>query len=175
MPNAETPAEKGVYYSAQDRIGIGGRFLIIVVDLSIVIAAGIACIALSRKFDPGTAFLAWLIFAVTYLIVLKATPIRTLGYRLCNAKLVDMNGVTPNVLRIMCRLLLTQIGVCNPILDPFWFRLGRKRTLRDLMMGTYVVKNGAQPTGRAEIIYRQLFILSYSFMYREVKEPAESL
>ena len=124
-----TTAEKGVIYSASDRIGIGGRFLIIVIDSSIVLIAGIACLELSRHFDPGNAFLAWLIFTISYLIVLKATPLRTIGYRVCGAKLVDMQGATPNVLRIICRLLLTQIGICNPILDPFWFRMGRKRTL----------------------------------------------
>jgi uncharacterized RDD family membrane protein YckC len=170
-PDSPSGLGYGAIYAMQDRLGLIRRLCIFAVDFILIQFVFIAAMQLFWAYSPKLAIGTWVLFTFGYLVILK-TYSRTLGYYLMGAKLVDIRGNCPGIFRVIFRLLLANAS--HPLLDPIWFEIGKKRALRDLLAGTYVVKNSAQPLGQSEIRHSYLFALSYSFMYREVVDGSAS-
>ncbi|HUG92131.1 MAG TPA: RDD family protein [Planctomycetaceae bacterium] len=172
-------SDEGVYFARSDCAGLGRRLLIVAIDLSVVCGGVGFAVALSET-RPGAspaairefAWCSLLSASLIYLAVLKRTSLSTLGYRLCDVRIVTLRGERPSVLRMTCRLLLWAFGPFNPVLD--WLWLGgdpSRQTLRDKVAGTLVVRRNAVPAGRGRIAvaFYDLFTLSIPFL--EVRRP----
>jgi uncharacterized RDD family membrane protein YckC len=173
---------EGVYYAREDCAGIGKRFLIWSIDL-VVIAIGLTFIAVSCnllvvRHDPAKiTFLLSMGFIYLYLTVLKASPVRTVGYILCNARIVTLRGKRPSLLRMTFRLLLWVFGPFNIVYDMIWVGVDDDRQgLRDRFAGTYVICSTARPAGRGPIHVAYYFAFGWTLTFPKVtgRTPCEN-
>ena len=166
---------EGVFYHRDDYAGLGRRFLIVVVDSIVCLAAGVAIFIVAALFSRdgvvplGTA-LVWLGFIYAYLAILKSTPVPTLGYLLTGVRLVNMRGERPSFLRTSFRLLLWVLGPIHPLVDFVWLANDPNRqTLRDRFAATYVIRKDAKPAGRGRIALVPYFIWGMTLFFREIR------
>jgi uncharacterized RDD family membrane protein YckC len=115
-----------------------------------------------------------------YLALLKRTSNGTLAYWLLGVKIVNLKGMRPSVLQMTFRWLILIFGPIHFLIDVLWVTSDEnKQTLRDKIVGTYVVRNHAVPIGRGEQILVKYFLLAFAFEFREVKrtlpEPNQAL
>jgi uncharacterized RDD family membrane protein YckC len=153
----------GCYFQDGDYVGLIRRSGITIVDFGVTLAGMIAL--------AGLGPFAVLVFVYVYLVVLNATPLRTLGFRLFDAKLVDLNGDSANVLQLSFRMLIASFTLGFPLFDLCWINMDRSRqTLRDMLAGTYVVRTRAAPQGQGEILQLVLFAMGHTFVYSRVRK-----
>jgi uncharacterized RDD family membrane protein YckC len=169
----------GVYYAAEDSIGVVRRIVIILIDLTVIILAGITLAAaltfLSMQVTERTAgrvalfgLLLYPVLVIAYLTVIKASRLRTIGYRMTGTKIVDVNGRRPSFFRMLLRLSLWLYGPI-PYLDLFWVGVDPDgQAIRDRFAGTCVVRNRATPAGRGEIHLVYYFAGGYLLFYPRV-------
>jgi uncharacterized RDD family membrane protein YckC len=165
-----TPPE-GVAYQQADyaglvrRIAAGGIDFVVILFLPAILALPFSGL-LERL--PRLAFLWWLGIAWLYLVVLKRSRLRTLGYRMTGVKIVDLHGGRPKLWRLTLRSLFAFCGPLAPVLDFLWISGNpQKRALRDLLGQTYVVRNNAQPVGRVPLRYHTYDIWTYNSIVLE--------
>lgn len=152
----------GCYFHPRDCVGLGGRFVILAIDF-------LAALTIVILIPPVAGPFVTLVGVWIYLVVLNATPFRTLGYRLVGARVVTLNGQSVNVFQLSYRMLITMLGIGNPLLDLCWMDLDRNRqTLRDKLAGTYVIRMNAEPAGRGTIQQSRIFAAGYTFVYQKV-------
>lgn len=165
----------GAYFLTSDYVGLMPRVAILIVDVFTLAlfytAAGAAFVNLDILTDDQflwfIAISAWL-----YMTVLKASRFRTVGYWLLGARIVDLNGGKPSLLRMTFRFLLCVFGPFSLIFDLLWVSTDQQRqTLRDRYAGTCVVKHRAEPVGRAEIRLVSYHALGFNLMYQQVMQP----
>lgn len=173
----DTSLGRGVYFAPGDYVGITRRMIILVIDFSLLLLAyilvAILYIAITGH-DPASRFhWSYLGFAWAYLTILKASPLRTVGYRLTGARILNLRGERPSVFRMTFRLLLWLFGPFNLIFDLFWAGTDDDRqTLRDRFSGTCVVNNSAEPLGTGEIHFTYYDALGMNMMYPRVVRPS---
>ena len=170
---------EGVYHAAGDYIGVVRRIVIILIDLSVIFAAGLALamtlVFMTLQVPQQTAnraaligLLLYAVLVVAYLTVIKASRLRTVGYRMTGTKIVDLNGRRPSFLRMLFRLSLWTLGMM-PLLDLFWAGIDPDRqAIRDRYAGTCVVRHRAQPAGRGEIHLVYYLACGYALFYPRV-------
>ena len=161
----------GAYYALDNLAGIGRRTAALVVDLGIVFVVCGVVIALGPELgvSQNVANALGLSLAWLYLAGLKARPTGTLGYRVANVQLVDLQGKPANLWKSTCRFLFLFGGPINLLFDLIWLTNDSNRqTLRDKLTGTYVIRRGAQPLGRGPITYPTYFIATLSFIVPNV-------
>ena len=171
----------GVYYVREDGAGIWRRLLALGIDAVVVLVA-ITIVGLALDILPGSV--AWPLFGavvlalpVTYLVLLRRSPVGTLGYALMGLRVVDLQGERPSLLVMTYRFslaalfLILAFGAALPlsILDFAWscgdpFR----QTLHDKLAGTYVIRKQAQPAGRGAVGVVACGIMGYFLLFREV-------
>ncbi len=158
----------GVYFKKEDYIGLWKRLLILTVDSCVIMVVMWATDTLwdLLPYDPVVFMvLEWgfPIFVLLYLTAIKASKIRTLGYRLVGAKVLNFKGERPSFFRMTLRLFLWVLGPINVVIDFIWVGIDQDRqSLRDRFAGTCLVKANAIPIGEAPIhlSYYQAFGLS---------------
>lgn len=169
----------GVYYETRDYIGLGRRLLILAIDLA-VLGAGwliveiISAAGFVSDATYGMLGIGLLLFAYLYLTVVKASRLRTLGYRIVGARIVTIKGERPSIFRMSYRLMLWVVGPLNVIADLIWLGVDRDRqSLRDHFAGTYVIGATATSVGEGPVhlAYFQAFTLS--LMLPTVTRPRE--
>lgn len=181
--------ENGVYYKIEDYGSLLRRFLAITVDLVVLILLSLliawiwAFFADSPNLEPAFEY-GWELIALTnpayfwcclfifylYMSVVKPTKLRTIGYRIANLKVVDLQGVRPSILKMTWRFLLLVFGPFSLLVDLIWLGGDENRqTLRDKLAATYVIRLNAVPMGTGIIVHRRYFLLCWSFLFREVK------
>jgi uncharacterized RDD family membrane protein YckC len=166
---------EGVFYAAGDYTSLVRRLLILVIDSAVIIAFGygveiVLGIARPQATDRWLPCI-WAALSWTYLTIIEASPLGTLGFLLTGAKVVNLKGERPSVFRMTLRLLLWVIGPFNLLLDVLWLAGDRRRQmLRDKIAGTYVVRKTASPAGRGRIRLANLMILGLNLAYPEVGE-----
>jgi uncharacterized RDD family membrane protein YckC len=167
---------EGIYYAPKAYASLIRRFVIIAIDIAAIGICGLLTYPLLVPFCDTIEELrsnikyVILVIAYLYLVFLKRTNFGTLGYWLFNAKIVNLQGKRPTIWQMTLRFILLILGPFHPILDFFWLGGDENRqTLRDKIVGTYVVEDGAVPAGRGKIIYVQYFLLTLSVSFREVK------
>jgi uncharacterized RDD family membrane protein YckC len=163
----------GVYFAPEDVAGLGRRVFVLAIDVLVVmlVCTPVVGVGFDAGFPPlavnATAFfLAWV-----YLAALKVTKFPTLGYRLANVQLVDLQGNRVSLWRSTCRFLFLFLTFGNSV-DLLLLSHDRNRqTLRDKMLGTFVIRRGARPLGSGPISYPTYFVGGLSFVFSEVTRP----
>lgn len=169
----KSPHPPGALFEESDYAGMWRRLLAIAIDFFVLWGVWFA-IAWTwyRVIRPGEeplgqATLCWLAFVYGYLVVFKASPVRTLGYRVAGVRIVDYRGQRPGIPRMTFRCGLWLLGPLNPLIDWLWLGSDRhKQTLRDKFAGTYVVRASAEPACMSprRTAYYSLFALTLMFI-----------
>lgn len=171
--------EYGVFYRPFDYCGAWRRLVVDMVDVIAAFAlfflAAVGIVLVDPDFTPMEDTILPLLFVVwfAYFVGFKASPLRTLGYRLGRVKAVTLQG-QPLTFWLHCvRFLFMVFGPVNFLVDLLWISTDPMRqTLRDKLAHTYVVKADATPAGEGRIVYRYYHILGWSFIFREVEPHA---
>ena len=124
-------------------------------------------------YRPLTPVLAtFLVVWFAYIVLLKASPLGTLGYRLMRVRIVDLHGRRPAFLSYVGRFLFSILGPFNLVVDLLWLWTDpHGQTLRDKMAHSYVVRARAEPLGWGEVVYASYHILGMSLVFAEVRQP----
>jgi hypothetical protein len=165
----------GVYYRAEDYIGLGPRILILLVDgivlvvIMLVLAIGWVIVG----HDDHRIF-AWIAIGAIWLysVPLKRSNFRTIGYHLTGVKLVTLKGKRPSLFMLTFRSLLWLLGPFNLLFDLMWCSADDDRqTMRDRFSGMCLVRNDATPIGTGEIHLAYFTALIYTLAYPRVVHP----
>ena len=172
--------KEGVYYAAKDYAGLIKRYFIIAVDLIVIYIFSLAVIVIFFDLPEKSELLIvsklHVVFFISYiyLVIVKRSDWGTLGYILTGVKIVSIEGERPPIWNMTLRFLLLILGPINLILDVFWLGGDEyKQTLRDKIVGTYVIAQDAVPLGRGEQLYVLYFLLGWSILFREVKTSSQ--
>ena len=171
----DTSFGQGVYYAADDYIGIGRRIVILFVDaLVLAMLLGILVVAwiVIRGWPP--ILLTILIFSVAWLYVVffKQSPRRTVGLWLTGCRVVNLQGNKPSLYALTVRSLLWMFGPFNLLFDILWCGLDDdKQTLRDRFAETCLIKDSATPIGTGEIHLTYFDIGTFNLAYPRVVHP----
>jgi uncharacterized RDD family membrane protein YckC len=164
----------GVIYDEPDYAGTLLRISIMLVDLIVVIFFYvIAYLIDDYLYDAyytnsfyNAVYIALLI-SFLYLTLLKASKIGTVGQMVTGTKILNINGKKPSLFSMTYRLLFWVVGPVNFIADLAWVSLNKeKRTLRDSLCNTIVVKKKAIPISNNEIKKIRVMALGFHFLYR---------
>jgi uncharacterized RDD family membrane protein YckC len=118
---------------------------------------------------PGCLLIVW-----GYVVLLKPTRLRTVGYRVAGCRIVNLQGERPSVFRMTFRSLLWIMGPFNLLIDLFWCASDDDRqTLRDRFAGTCVIRNDARPVGTGEVHLTRFNALGYALAYPAVVHRRE--
>ena len=173
------PRTDGVYYAHADYAGFWRRIIIDLIDfavavtLALIVSAAVATwVTTDHDAIPRIVFWAMLGVGFLYLIVLKRTNVRTLGYRLAGVRVVDLHGARPSLWALSVRTGFIVAGPLGALVDLLWLTGDRHRqALRDKFAHTYVVRQRAVPAGHGTIAHSTYTILGYGFLFPEVREP----
>ena len=175
---------RGVVFERKSYAGLGRRTTAIVVDVLVLWVAWIAIAytwyyLLRRGEAPLLeSWLSWVVVCAVYLTVLKASRVRTIGYRIAGLRLVDWQGEQPRIRRMLLRLVLCVMplsnfgtsAILNGVIDFFWLTADpHRQTLRDKLAGTYVVRSHAQPAGSATRTSMRYSLLGLTVILLELK------
>ena len=168
--------DEGVYFRPEDYVGLSWRLLIDVVDLIVVcgiwalLTLPLLMVLPKDKVLWGHTLLLTLAgVSFSYLVVLKRSRFRTLGYVLAGARIVNLRGDPPSIASMTLRLFFTVLGPFNLLLDLLWIGSDSYRqALHDKFAHTYVVKKTAVPSGRGPIGYASYDIFGWHFIFQEV-------
>ena len=173
--------QDGVYYQENDYIGVARRFFIDIVDGFIatvmsLIASVVLVAVMSDETFAAALPAVWIVVWFSYFVLLKGSKLRTIGYVLAGARIVDISGERPSLVNLSIRLLFAVFGPLNLLFDLFWIPSdSRRQALRDKFAHTYVIRRASSPAGRGPIVYAQYTIMGGSFLFQEVKTPVAAL
>jgi uncharacterized RDD family membrane protein YckC len=170
--HTDTSLGFGVYFAPEDYVGFGPRLVIFAIDGLVLLGS----LWLLQILWEGAVGRAWGLFALLaalsvwlYIVPLKRSPIRTVGYRLINCRLVTLDGKPPSLFMMTFRSLFWVFGPGNLILDFIWCGIDQDRqTLRDRYAGACLVKNGANPVGEGPIHLAYYDAMGYNLMLAHV-------
>ena len=175
-PPKATPFGEGVYFPARDYASVQTRLLILLVDVAvlwlvwIVLALALPLLSLCYA-DYSSMVLSRLLVVYLYLVPLKVSPVRTVGFRLAGVKIVTLKAVRPSILRMTFRLFLWLFPF-NVVYDLLWLAGDEcRQSIRDKVSGTYVIKNNAVALGVRPIRLVYLFCFGLNLACLEVKRP----
>lgn len=169
-------SKKGVFYADKDYAGIPRRLLILAIDFIVLACIAFIILILPVSLESETILsfklLGILLISYYYLAILKRSERGTLGYHLTGVRIVDLEGKRPSIWKMTFRFLLLVFGPFNFILDVFWLGGDKdKQTLRDKVVGTYVINRQADPVGDGAQKYVQYSLMTYNLLFREVSRP----
>jgi len=169
----------GVYYRRNDYMGVARRLLIDVIDIPVAMALSALVVFAAKALTGGRGIsleaALLLIGAVwfAYFVILKRSTIRTLGYIVFGARIVNLKGGQPTVLSLLARLCFAFIGPLKAVVDLFWLTGDPNRqAIRDKFAGTYVIRLNATPAGTGAIRLRTYMLWGMTFMFNEVRGDA---
>ncbi len=179
--NSDHSLGYGVYYPLEDYAGMGQRVAVMLIDSIVLVMIGVVqwilILSIVSNINPGfdpsdIFFLVWLSTAWVYLTVLKRSRTRTVAYRILGLRIVTTKGERPSLLTMTLRELLWIIGPFNLLLDLFWIGADtEQQSIRDCYLGTYVVRNTAEPIGEAPIHLTRYCGGGLALMYPRVVRP----
>jgi len=168
------PDPEGVEFAPGDHAGLGRRLLASAVDgvvlfvLWVVLFNVWLLLAETPGFNGATLGPAGMLAGFLYLGPLKRSRKGTLGYRLAGVRIVSLQGGRPSLLAMALRSGLYLIGNFAAV-DFLWFLMVKRRQkLSDQIVGTYVVRAGAEPVGRGRVVAAYYAGLGYFLRMREV-------
>lgn len=185
-----------VYYARSDYASFSRRLLAAAIDASVVLALAIAInvvVKLSDLLHPVhvpvddillapdlkrsettsdlTPVFTLLLVYFAYAIVLRWSPISTVGYRICRLKILNWRGDRPDLMHLIMRAicLVVSLFTLGPI-DFLWIFSGPYRlTLHDNVAQTLVVKIKAKPLGRGKVTFGIYEIILWNFTLPEIR------
>ena len=172
------------FYDPKDYVGIGKRFIVMIVDSLMLALIGIVLwmpflvLILSGMIqsDPGGMF--WILFLLAiwvYLAPMKRSDSGTVGYRLLGIKLVSTKGGRPSLINMTIRMMLWMFGPFNFVLDLLWLGAdSENQSLRDCYLSTYLVARNANPIGRAPVHLTRYNAMGFALAYPRVCRPRQS-
>ena len=165
----------GVYFAANDYIGFSPRLVIMFVDTAVLLAIAwlltFVWLIVMGVFTGVFALIVGLAFWL-YLVPLKRSKTRTIGYRLMRVKLVTLKGQRPSLMMLTFRSLLWIFGPCNFVLDLIWCGIDDDRqTMRDRFTYMCLVKNDAEPIGTGEVHLAYFNAFGYALTLPHVVHP----
>ena len=169
-------APPAVWFFPSDYAGFWRRLGVALADTAVILLILLAVTVTVALLDPvgewndAYLFAGWAALVWTYFVVLKRTPLGTVGYRLAGVRVVDAYGRPPGLGALTLRLAFGILGPLNIVLDLVWILSGQHRqALRDKFAHTYVVKAGAQPAGPARVVLRTHHVLGVAVVFRDVE------
>ncbi|MEZ6115907.1 MAG: RDD family protein [Pirellulaceae bacterium] len=171
----------GVYFDEQAYPGIVRRLLIWIVDCLVLLViaflvavlAGILLVMSGEENPRVLAIIAWmgvLLFSWIYLTQLKRSKWRTVGYRLLDVKMVNLQGNRPSLWAMHVRLLLILYWPFTPVISLLWIGADKDRqTLRDCYAGVYLIRSNAVPVGTGPLHLVWYFAFGHTFSYPRVQ------
>lgn len=185
-PSADSATPAGVpLYGREDYVGATRHLLISGIDAAVILlvvlplSSIIGFVAAAFTGLP-TLFLPWypMLCIWCYLAVLRPSRYRSLGYWVCDAKIVTIDGKAPSPLQMTRRLLWTCFwwsSIDRFIVDVFWAASNRERQMiRDLLVQTRLVRNRAKPIGRGKVVRSLLTGWGMVMWFAEVREQSKS-
>jgi uncharacterized RDD family membrane protein YckC len=169
----------GVYYARRDYAGFWRRLLVDAVDGSVVLVLVTLITVVSSLMIPNgfaamphVLFWSGLAVVFSYLVVLKRSPWRTLGYRLGGVRIVNLQGEQPSLAAMTLRAMFMFFGPLNVLIDALWLTGDKDRqSLRDKYARTYVIRKRAEAAGHGAIGFATYTLLGNGFLFAEVGEP----
>ena len=167
---------QGVYYAPGDYAGLLRRFIIIGMDFIVICFFSAIIIVLIFDLPKNIDYIfssktyVFLLFSYLYLAIIKRSDWGTVGYRLTGVRIVNLEGKRPSLWQMTFRFLLLVFGPFHILIDLFW--LGGddyRQTLRDKIVGTYVIKHDALPLGKGEQLLVPYYFFTWALWFREVK------
>ncbi|MDH4081620.1 MAG: RDD family protein [Nitrospira sp.] len=166
----------GVYFSDTDYIGPSRRIVIVCIDTVVLLVMGwglssawVGVFGHDEGLISALVIMIWL-----YLVLLKRSAWRTVGYRVAGAKLVNLQGTRPALWLLTLRSLLWMFFFIpsNFLIDFLWCSVDDDRqSIRDRIANTCLVKHHAVPIGTGEVHIAYYFVLGYMFAYSHVVHP----
>lgn len=116
----------GVYFSHNDYASLLLRFLIIVIDSTILLAIsiliGLVLSSFNREFDAVIAHTMAVMVPISYyyLAIYKRTDRSTVGYRVLGVKIINLEGKRPSIWQMTLRFFMLFFGPLNFFVDILW-------------------------------------------------------
>ena len=171
----EKPSE-GIYYSHESYAGFWRRLTVDVIDLLVIMTVSVIVTYLISSLTDVTEslvpllMLTWATLWFSYFVLLKRSRFGTVGYRVCNVRIVNLHGETPGIFSLILRLCYAFVGPLSFPLDLIWISGDADRqALRDKFAKTYVIKNSASPAGAGKIAYSTYDLWGWHLLFCEVK------
>ena len=138
----------GVYFREEDYAGFGRRLAVDAVDamVALLVYVGLAlALFLVGPDDPLARRQGLLVAGVAvwlaYFVLLKWSPLRTVGYHMGGVRLVNLQGRPAGLFAVTLRSAFLIFGPLNYVLDLCWLSGDAQRqALRDKFAHTYVVR-----------------------------------
>jgi uncharacterized RDD family membrane protein YckC len=117
---------EGVFFDCESYAGFWQRLTVEVIDVLVIMTiSATVTMLIASVFEPSeklitVLFLLWAGLWFTYFVLLKRSRFGTLGYKLCNVRVVNLNGARPSILALSLRLMFAIIGPLNIIFDLIW-------------------------------------------------------
>ena len=119
---------------------------------------------------PHVLFWSGIALGFVYLVLLKHSRFRTLGYLVGGIRIVSLQGQRPSIWSLTIRALFAFFGPLNMLIDIMWVTSDeRRQALRDKFAHTYVIRDRAIPMGQGTIVYAPYTILGANFLFAEVR------
>lgn len=169
---------QGVYYNPNDYAGFLRRIAIVMIDISVISGIWLLITYLSWHVIPDdksflqVSFFSPFLLAYLYLVLVKRS-IGTLGYLITGVRIVDLYGNQPSIVRMTGRFLWLFFVPLSFALDLVWL-IGEesRQTLRDKVIGTYVVKKKTEPIGTGQQTIKIMSLIGLCLRLREVKKQS---
>ncbi len=171
-------ADEGVYFSPKEYPGIIRRLVILLIDsIVLIIMWVIAAAIFTPTSETNTFFSAMLSVFISlfipffYLVLIKASKMRTLGFVLTGVKIINFRGQKPTWLEMTLRFFSLGMYLLQYVLiiDLVWiWDDENKLSLRDRLTGTYLITKNAVPIGKGKIINHNYFLGTFSLICSEV-------
>ena len=168
---------KGVYYARDDYAGFWRRLVVDLIDFTVL---GVAVITITlgaalilptgEQSFPLVLFWSGMTLGFMYLVLLKRSRFRTLGYLVGGIRIVSIHGERPSIWSLTMRALFAFFGPFNILVDVIWLTNDeRRQALRDKFAHTYVIRDRAAPLGNGAIVYVPYTIFGTNFLFAEVR------
>jgi uncharacterized RDD family membrane protein YckC len=181
--SAQLPVDRreGVVYARGDCAGFFRRAVAGAIDAAVLLVFFFLLFnaSLLLAFPPAAAgfsvTLGLYAFFFAYMVLLKRSRFRTLGYRVAGVRIVDLRGERPSIPAMIIRLLLLAVGPGFTLIDLVYLLSDtRRRKLSDTLAGTCVVRSASKPSGRGEVVPAIFFVLGHVYYHRELKPIPEA-
>ena len=181
---ADTSLGDANYYDEKQYAGFGSRLLVMGIDsiglliIAISLCLPFAVLIISDNFENDPSGYFWLLYLLAvwvYLCPIKRSNFGTIGFRMLGLTLVAAKGGKPSLPNMTMRMMMGAFGPFNPMLDLLWLGADTERqTLRDCYLGTYLVKRGAVPIGRAPVHLTHYNAMGFTLSYPRVCRPRDA-
>ena len=145
-------------------------FTLLLVALGTITLGGVVILPQGVQALPRILFGSGIAFGFVYLVLLKRSRFRTLGYIVGGIRIVSIHGERPSIWSLTIRALFAFFGPFNVLIDIIWLTNDESRqALRDKFAHTYVIRDRAVPLGHGTIVYAAYTIFATNFLFAEVR------